>query len=226
MLMLRRVVALRRRWAAALQLARALPARHLLGKMLRHPGRALRFVLSSNALGDPYASWLERRRLSPARRDEVAAEIAGWSRRPRFSLLMPVFDPPPEYLRAALGSVRAQVYPDWELCVADDASTAPEVGLILAEARAADPRIKVTRLASNRGISAASNAALALATGEFVAPVDHDDTLAPEALYEVARRLQAEPELDFVYTDHDLRDAEGGDGPFFRPDWCPTSASR
>ncbi len=75
---------------------------------------------------------------------------------------------------------------------------------------------------SNRGISGASNAALELATGEFVAPVDHDDTLAPEALYEVARRLQQEPDLDFLYTDHDMRNVEGRRfGPFFKPDWSP-----
>ena len=135
---------------------------------------------------------------------------------------MPVYDPPADYLRAAIASVRAQVYPDWELCVADDASSAPHVGEILEEARAADARIRVTRLASNRGISGASNAALALATGEFVAPVDHDDTLAPEALYEVARRLRAEPDLDFLYTDHDMRNVEGRRfGPFFKPDWSP-----
>ena len=213
----------RQGWTQVLRLARTLPPGEILKRLITRPGRALRLLLSTAPRAvDAYEAWRERHQPTPQFSARVTAEIAGWSRRPRFSLLMPVYDPPADYLRAAIASVRAQLYPDWELCVADDASNAPHVREILEEARRADARIKVTRLAANRGISGASNAALALATGEFVAPVDHDDTLAPEALYEVARRLQVEPDLDFLYTDHDMRNVEGQRfGPFFKPDWSP-----
>lgn len=214
---------LRRNSGEALRLARTLPPGTLLKKLVGQPRRALRRIFGGEpGEGEPYGPWLERHRLAPARKRQIEDDIAGWRRRPRFSLLMPVYDPPAEFLRAAIASVRDQVYPDWELCIADDASTAPHVGDVLEEARSADPRVKVTRLPANRGISGASNAALELATGEFVAPVDHDDTLAPEALYAVACLLQRERDLDFLYTDHDMRDVAGRRfGPFFKPDWSP-----
>ena len=118
--------------------------------------------------------------------------------------------------------MRQQLYPYWELCLVDDASTAAHIATLLQSLAASDSRIKLKLLTANEGISGASNHALSLATGEFVGPLDHDDMLAPDALYEVAVRLNADPSIDFVYTDHDIRDLEGHRrAPFFKPDWSP-----
>src|SRR5699024_279696 len=102
---------------------------------------------------------------------------------PVFSFITPVYNPPERFLRAMLDSVLRQVYPHWELCIADDASTAPHVRRVLDEYRARDARIKVVRRDKNGHISAASNSALELATGEYVALLDHDDEITPDALY-------------------------------------------
>jgi GT2 family glycosyltransferase len=141
---------------------------------------------------------------------------------PRFSILTPVYETPAAVLRAMLRSVAAQRCGEWELCLVDDASQAPHVGEILARAQRADPRIKVRRREANGGIVAASNDALAMARGEFVALLDHDDELHPKALAEVERALATTPEADYVYTDEDKIDESGRrSGPFFKPDWSP-----
>jgi GT2 family glycosyltransferase len=141
---------------------------------------------------------------------------------PRFSILTPTYDTPADILRATLGSVTEQTYTDWELCVVDDHSPSPEVLRILDEAAAADRRIRVGRRDANGGIAAASNDALAMATGEFVALLDHDDLLHPDALARVDDALRARPDGDYVYTDEDKVDAEGvRSGPFYKPDWSP-----
>jgi O-antigen biosynthesis protein len=142
---------------------------------------------------------------------------------PRFSIITPVYETPAGVLRAMLRSVHRQTCADWELCLVDDASSAPHVSAELRKAQRADPRIKVLRREQNGGIVAASNDALALATGEFVALLDHDDKLHPEALELVAAALEAEPEADYAYTDEDKIDARGllHTGPFCKPDWSP-----
>ena len=131
------------------------------------------------------------------------------ARRPVISVLMPIFNIEADWLEEAVDSVRQQIYPHWELCLVDDASTTPHIAPLLRTVAASDSRIKLKSLAANEGISGASNQALSLATGEFVGLLDHDDVLAPEALYEVVKRLNADPAIDFVYTDHDLRDSRG-----------------
>ncbi len=121
-----------------------------------------------------------------------------------------------------LRSVERQSYGDWELCLVDDASPSPHVGRMLAEAAARDPRIRVETRAENGGIVAASNDALAMAAGEFVALLDHDDALHPDALALVAEAIDGNPEADYVYTDEDKIDEAGRhQGPFFKPDWSP-----
>jgi len=135
---------------------------------------------------------------------------------------MPVFNPRLKHLRTAVESVRAQCYPEWELCIADDGSTDAAVRRLLEDYAAHDPRIKVQFLGERRGIVGASNAALDLATGEFVAFLDHDDELAPWALYEVAQALNAEPDLDVIYSDEDKLDEQGRrTEPFFKPEFSP-----
>lgn len=141
---------------------------------------------------------------------------------PRFSILTPVFDTPADVLAAMLASVRAQRFAGWELCLVDDCSSEPHVGGMLAAAQRADDRIRVLRRESNGGIVAASNDALAMATGEFVALLDHDDALHRNALALVHAAIEADPEADYVYTDEDKIDRAGRhSSPFFKPDWSP-----
>jgi O-antigen biosynthesis protein len=141
---------------------------------------------------------------------------------PRFSIITPVYEPPADVLRAMIRSVTRQSFGDWELCLLDDCSPSPHVGAILAEAAASDPRIRVARRAENGGIVAASNDAVAMARGEFLALLDNDDTLHPDALALVHEALVGAPEADYVYTDEDKIDRAGKhSGPFFKPDWSP-----
>ena len=140
---------------------------------------------------------------------------------PRFSVVTPVYDTPADILRATIASVTDQSFTDWELCLVDDASPSEHVETVLAEA-ATDPRIRVAHRETNGGIVAASNDGLAMADGEFVALLDHDDVLHPDALAEVDRALHAEPDADYVYTDEDKIDERGRrSAPFLKPDWSP-----
>jgi GT2 family glycosyltransferase len=142
--------------------------------------------------------------------------------RPLISIVMPVYNTPEPYLRAAIDSVRRQLYPKWELCIADDASTTAHVKNILQHYRAVDSRIKVCYRATNGNISAASNSALTLAEGSFVALLDHDDTLPEDALFVVAATLDGDPEIDMIYSDSDNIDANGRRfGAYFKSDWNP-----
>ncbi|WP_374520577.1 glycosyltransferase family 2 protein [Hydrogenophaga sp.] len=153
---------------------------------------------------------------------EQKARLQAWALQPRFSVIVPTWNTRPEWLRECLDSVLAQTYPHWELCIADDASTHPEVRQILADYAQADARIRPVLRERNGHISAASNSALALASGDFVALLDHDDTLAPHALFAVAEALQARPTAQLVYSDEDKLDEYGARcSPFFKPDWSP-----
>ena len=141
---------------------------------------------------------------------------------PRFSILTPVYETPEDVLRKMLRSVLAQTCEDWELCLVDDGSKQGHVREILERARALDPRIRVQLNPDNGGIVAASNDALAMARGEFVAMLDHDDELHPDALTLVGEALDRTPEADYVYTDEDKIDRRGRhSSPFFKPDWSP-----
>ena len=141
---------------------------------------------------------------------------------PRFSIITPVYETPADVLHKMLLSVLGQSYGDWELCLADDASQEPHVREILDRAAARDPRIRVAYGERNEGIVGASNRALAMAQGEFVALLDHDDALHPDALAHVAEAIDRSPEVDYVYTDEDKVDRRGiHSGFFFKPDWSP-----
>jgi GT2 family glycosyltransferase len=141
---------------------------------------------------------------------------------PFFSILTPVYETPADVLEKMLRSVRRQSFEDWELCLVDDGSKQPHVRQILDAAQSGDPRIRVEYSGRNGGIVVASNQALAMAQGEFLALLDHDDTLHVDALAHVAEAIAANPEADYVYTDEDKIDRRGiHSGPFFKPDWSP-----
>jgi GT2 family glycosyltransferase len=169
-----------------------------------------------------YEEWIrrvEQRSYDPGR---IAQAIANFRYRPKISIIMPVYNTPLEILNAAIRSVLGQHYENWELCICDDGSRTPDVKARLENWQERDPRIKVTYSAKNEGISAASNHALSLATGEFVGLLDHDDELSPDALFEVVNLLQGRPDGDIVYSDEDKLDPQGRRiCPHFKADWSP-----
>ncbi len=141
---------------------------------------------------------------------------------PLLSVVMPVYNPRPRYFRRALETVLGQLYTNWELCIADDASTDPEIRSILKAHAAADKRIKVVYRKQNGHISAASNSALELVSGEFVVLMDHDDELPSHALYMIAEEINRYPDVDVIYTDEDKVDGEGRrHDPHFKTGWNP-----
>jgi glycosyltransferase involved in cell wall biosynthesis len=172
---------------------------------------------------DPYERWLAVNPWGPRSADQLARRLrSAGSRLPRLSVVMPVHDPPPAILEAALDSVLGQVHDDWELCIADDASRDPEVTQLLERRAAQDGRIRLQRSESHAGIGGAGNRAAALATGEYLAFLDHDDQLHPAALGEVALALAEDPGADLLYTDDDKLDAAGRrHAPQFKPDYSP-----
>ncbi len=193
---------------------------------LKLESRSPREVLSDIPYSDDvhYQKWLNKNFPREADLHKLAQTIPLFSYKPVFSIIMPVFNSPERFLREAIESVLDQIYPHWELCIADDASTEPKIRLILDEYAAKDPRIKVLFREENGHISRASNSALEIATGEFVAFLDHDDLLTKDALYEVAMLLNRQPDADMIYSDEDKIDENNKlKDPFFKPDWCPDS---
>jgi len=144
--------------------------------------------------------------------------------RPLVSVVMPTYDTEPRHLRDAIASVRSQSYPDWELVIVDDGSRREDTRRAITRAVGRDPRITARLLERNLGISAATNSALELCRGEFVAFLDHDDTLAPDALLRVVQAF-ANNDVDVVYTDQDKLTEDGRPAdPFLKPDWSPVYA--
>lgn len=169
-----------------------------------------------------YRRWCARYGPTPRRLARLAERLNGLVRRPTISIVMPVFNTEPSLLHDAISSVRSQVYGSWELCIGDDGSVEPEALKVLDAHLREEPRIRLIRLPFQQGISAASNAALSLATGQFVGFLDHDDELKAHALGEIALVLDDQPALDVIYTDEDKREPDGRlVDPFFKPDWSP-----
>jgi glycosyltransferase involved in cell wall biosynthesis/2-polyprenyl-3-methyl-5-hydroxy-6-metoxy-1,4-benzoquinol methylase len=172
----------------------------------------------------PYDCWLKHNTPTAADLKRMAKTVEVFAHKPLISIIMPVYNPPEQYLREAIESVLDQVYPHWEFCIADDASTKPYVKQVLEEYAALDDRIKVVYRSENGHISRCSNSALELATGEYIALLDHDDLLTPDALYEVVFLINQHPEADMIYSDEDKIDENNKlRDPFFKPDWCPDS---
>ena len=141
---------------------------------------------------------------------------------PRFSIVTPVYDPPEDALRDMIASVVDQTCGDWELILVDDRSPSPHVLEVLRAAAASDERIRVIERAENGRIVAASNDGLAAAVGEWIVLLDHDDLLARTALRRAADALDADPEIDYLYTDEDKVDMHGRHrDAFYKPDWSP-----
>ncbi len=168
-----------------------------------------------------YQKWLSARR--PSSQDLATAREASraFSYRPLISIITPVFNTPAAWLGEAIDSVVAQVYENWELILIDDGSTLAGTLELMAETAQRDQRILVVRRESTGGISAASNTGLGHAHGEWVSLLDHDDILEPDALFEVVKYLQTNPEIDLIFSDEDKITEEGLAAPQFKPDWSP-----
>lgn len=152
---------------------------------------------------------------------KLAAQLEEWTCRPVISVVVPVHDTKREWLDALIESVRAQFYPHWQLVLVDDASTKAETRDALAAVKH-DDRFLVIRRETGGGISMATNAGIAAADGDYIAFVDHDDLLEPDALLQVARAIEATG-ADIVYTDEDKIDADGREtyDPHYKPAWSP-----
>lgn len=170
-----------------------------------------------------YAQWIEE--VEPASlptEETIRASLASMGNKPLISIIMPVYNTPAVHLKACIDSVLAQSYPYWELCIADDASPKAHVRQVLDAYQKQDKRIKVVYRPKNGHISHASNSALELATGDFVALLDHDDALPKHALYFVALATHEHPEAQIFYSDEDKLDANGQRfDPHFKSDWNP-----
>lgn len=169
-----------------------------------------------------YAQWITQDNLTEIDRKTVRLHVQSMEYRPTISIILPVFNVEPVLLDLAIKSVLRQLYPHWELCIADDASSLNGIRDVITSHAYRDSRIRYVFRDSNGHISAASNSAMTLATGEFITFLDHDDELAEHALYMVASRLNNSPNLDMLYSDEDkiTRDGHRYD-PYFKPDWNP-----
>lgn len=186
--------------------------------------RFVRGVVGPEAQTDAeYRAWiLAHDTLTDDDRRAIAAHINRFAARPTISVAMTCWRSDLRLLREAVASVRAQLYPHWELCIADDGSPGEDVWAALTELAAGDPRIRIVRRPQNGGIAAATNSALGLATGAFVAFLDHDDLLSERALYEVAAELDRHPDADLIFSDEDKIDEHGRRSqPHHKTDWNP-----
>lgn len=201
--------------------------RHLLGRVGSNGLQGLQQQLSEKqqqlSQQQDYAAWIAGHdTITDEKRALLQGELQSFANRPLISVLLPCYNPEPCWLVEAINSVRQQLYPHWELCIADDASTNPAIRPLLEQIAAEEPRIRLCFRSQNGHISAASNSALQLATGEYVALLDHDDLLSEDALFRMVEGIQSCPEADLLYSDEDQLDTDGSRcQPFFKPDWSP-----
>ncbi len=170
-----------------------------------------------------YASWFHSfYAIGELDKNTMKCDMVGFAYCPLISVVMPVYNPPPHLLAECIDSVCGQVYENWELCIADDASTDPQIRPLLQRYAEKDSRIKVVFREENGHISRASNSAIELAQGEFIALLDHDDLLTPDALFWVVESLQRHPDAGIFYSDEDRIDEEGVcQTQYFKSDWNP-----
>jgi GT2 family glycosyltransferase len=202
---------------------------------LRPGVHSLRFVATSKGRAEAestalftigarteYELWAELNRLSG---DQIISLLdAGDSffYKPRISVVTPVYRTPREFLLKCVDSVRKQAYPNWELVLVDDGSGDDELWSLLQILSQEDKRIRVKALTSNQGIAAATNAGLAICSGDYVALLDHDDEIAPDALLRIVEMLNQDRSLDVLYSDEDKIDEHNRHvHGFFKPEWSP-----
>jgi O-antigen biosynthesis protein len=188
----------------------------------REPRDPRRTAVQVPSAPPPYADWLGRRRLSDARASLQKRLSANFITKTVISLVVPVYKVDADVFDALIASVRAQTYPNWELCIAVAYLDDERLLSTINGAAAVEARIKVRFLPENRGISHNSNDAFELATGSFVALLDHDDALPPEALFEMAQAIEHN-DGDLFYSDKDALSSDGAHhfNPLFKAAWSP-----
>ena len=168
-----------------------------------------------------YQEWIRRYdTLDDESRSSMQRKLATHAYQPLISVVMPVYNANPEWLAKAIESVRSQIYPNWELCIADDASTNKTIRTLLQKYSDIDSRIKVVFREKNGHISATSNSAISIVEGDWIALLDHDDVLSEHALFWVADCINSNPSAQMIYSDEDKID-EGGtrSSPYFKCNW-------
>lgn len=198
----------------SLKEAAAIQKRKLGQKLLHSPLHPLYLKLAGSPQVREYRQFVAAMTRNTPPPEWFSGQIAAWAYRPRVSILMAVRNSREEWFQQAVESVLAQIYPDWQLCIVDDASDRPVKPLD-------DPRISFAVLQSRAGISGALNRALGMASGDYIGVLDHDDFLSADALYRVVEALQQQ-RSEVLYSDEDYVD-ENGDPvrPNFKPDWSP-----
>jgi O-antigen biosynthesis protein len=179
-----------------------------------------RFSYNVNSSIDAYEEWLLINAMSKEEFNELKLDCKQFNYQPLVSIVTPVYNVDPKWLFSCVGSVLSQIYENWEFCLVDDGSTNKETLDALKQIQKLDSRIKVKFEKINKGISAATNIALSLANGEFIALLDNDDEITIDALFEIVKLLNEYKEADFIYSDEDKLDINGKRcEPFFKPDW-------
>jgi len=181
------------------------------------------FIFENRDQNSYYIKWIEEVEIPGLpTAQEVRATLDTMDNPPLISIVMPVYNTDEIFLRECIESVLAQSYPYWELCIADDKSTKPHVEQVLKEYESRDRRIKVVYREQNGHISLASNSALKIATGDYVALLDHDDTLPEYAIYFMVLAIKQHPQAQILYSDEDKIDTKGRRSmPHFKSDWNP-----
>lgn len=169
----------------------------------------------------PYGPWYEA--YCPTMEELERQRTKEWRNYPKISIVVPAYKTPIKFLREMMDSLIAQTYPNWELCIADASPEDAAMELVLKEYADRDNRIKWNKLKENLGIAENTNAALAMAEGDYIGLLDHDDMLAVNALFKIAEALEKETDIDVIYTDEDK--IRGGVQehfqPHFKPDFNP-----
>ena len=169
-----------------------------------------------------YQKWMKIHFPTQSALNEFKKEAENFTFQPVFSVVLPVYNTPIEYLKTAIDSVINQTYPHWELCISDDCSPDQALRDFIVEMSHTDKRIKYAFRESNGHISENTNTAIGLATGDYIAFMDHDDRLRPDALFQNAKVLNANRHVELLYSDEDKFNDEGIHfRPRFKPDWCP-----
>jgi len=167
-----------------------------------------------------YQHWLDKNDLALYAASLPDVSNSPNQHQPLFSILLATYNSHPEYLKACIDSVLHQSYTKWQLCIADDASLNPDVHSLIEQYSVLDSRIKVIKRSKNGHISQASNSALSLASGEYIALIDHDDLLSPYALQIMAHEIESRPCAKFLYSDEDKIDENNKRfSPHFKPAW-------
>lgn len=181
------------------------------------------FIQTNTPASISYKEWIEIiEKPGLPTPEKIELTFASFKNKPLISVVMPVYNTDEEYLCACIDSILAQSYPQWELCIADDASPQPHVRRMLEAYAAKDDRIRVVFRPKNGHISHASNSALEIARGEYVALLDHDDALPVHALYFMVQAINEHPDAQVIYSDEDKLDQNGERfDPHFKSDWNP-----